>query len=104
MDSWESDEGLYTRDEFIERKQMYTKSIDQLKEKIQEAKKNAPEPIDYSVHIANIHSIIDCLRNEEISADEKNKFLKQYIERIDYDIIDFGDRKGGKPVLDIYLY
>lgn len=104
MDSWESDEGLYTRDEFIERKQMYTKSIDQLKEKIQEAKKNAPEPIDYSVHIANIHSIIDCLRNDEISAAEKNVFLKQYIERIDYDIIDFGERKGGKPVLDIYLY
>lgn len=104
MDSWESDEGLYTRDEFIERKQMYTRSADELKEKIQEAKKNAPEPIDYSVKIANIHSIIDCLRDDEISAAEKNVFLKQYIERIDYDIVDFGERRGGKPVLDIYLY
>ena len=102
MDSWESEDGMYTRDEFIERKQMYTQSIDALKEKIAEAKKNAPAPVDYSEQITTLHAIIDCINNEDIDAKSKNVFLKQFIEKITYDTIDNGVNKK-VPVLEVFL-
>lgn len=103
FDSWEADDGTYTRDEFIERKQMYAATIDNLKAKIQAEKKAAPAPVDYEERIVTLHSMIDCIKNPELSAKDKNDFLKKYIEKIDYDVIDYGVNKGGKPVLDVYL-
>lgn len=100
MDSWKSEDGLYTRDEFIERKQMYNATIEKLKERIKEEKQNAPAPIDYSEMIKSVHEMIDCLNNPSISAKVKNDFLKQ---RIDYDVEDYGNRKDGKVLLDLYL-
>lgn len=102
MDSWESEDGMYTRDEFIERKQMYTQNIDTLKTKIAEAKKNAPAPVDYSEQITTLHAILDCINNQDIDAKSKNVFLKQLISKITYDIIDNGVNKK-VPVLEVFL-
>lgn len=102
MDSWESEDGMYTRDEFIERKQMYTKSIEALKAKMEEAKKNVPAPIDYSARITTLHAIIDCINNQDVDAKSKNIFLKQLIEKITYDTIDNGVNKK-VPVLEVFL-
>lgn len=103
LDSWESDDGIYTKDEFIERKVMYTQSIDQIKKQIQELKASAPEPVDYKAQIVNLHAMIDCINNPDISAKEKNEFLKEFIDRIEYDSIDLGAQKGAKLLLDIHL-
>ena len=101
MDSWEADDGMYTRDEFIERKQMYTANIEALKTKIAEAKKNAPAPVDYQVQIETIHSILECLLNEDIDAKAKNVFLKQFIDKITYDTIDNGVNNK-VPILEVF--
>ena len=82
---------------------MYTVAIEKLKEKIKDAKENAPEPVDYEEKITNIHAVIDCIKRDDISAVAKNEFLKKFISRIDYDVIDYGNRKGGKAILDVYL-
>lgn len=103
FDSWEADDGTYTRDEFIERKQMYTKTIETLKEQIKEAKTAFPEPVDYKAQIVNLHAMIDCIKKPDMDAKAKNDFLKQYIEKITYDVIDYGRNKGGKPVLTVFL-
>ena len=103
FDSWEADDGTYTRDEFIERKQMYVADIDKIKAQIKEAKNNAPAPVNYEEQITNLHAMIDCLTDPKLDAKEKNDFLKEFIERIDYDVIDYGRKKGGKPILDIRL-
>lgn len=93
----------YTRDEFIERKQHYNQIIDELKKQIQEAQNAFPEPVNYSEQIVNLHAMIDCVKDPDISAKKKNDFLKQYIDRITYDAIDYGRSKGGKPVLEVFL-
>lgn len=93
----------YTRDEFIERKQSYNERIDKLKKQIQEAIEAAPEPVNYAEQIVNLHAMIDCLKDPDISANAKNKFLKRFIDKISYDTIDYGQRKGGKVVLDVIL-
>lgn len=101
FDSFE--EGLYTKDEFIERKQRYNQTIEAIKKQIQEAKMAVPAPVDYSEQIVNIHAMIDCLRDQEISAKDKNDFLKQYMDIIKYDSVNLGHKKGARPVLDVYL-
>jgi hypothetical protein len=103
MDEYESDDSPYTRDEFIERKQKYTALIDSLKQQIREAKENAPAAIDYSEQIVNLHAIIDCIQDPEVDAKAKNVFLKKFIDRIEYDTLDFGQNKGGKAIMDVYL-
>lgn len=103
FDSWEADDGTYTKEEFIERKQLYTQGITQLKDKIKEAKASAPAPVNYEEQIINIHAMIECIRNPLIEAQDKNDFLKKYIDKITYDVIDFGERCGGKPILEIFL-
>lgn len=102
MDSWESEDGMYTKEEFIERKQMYTSGIDALKAKIAEAKENAPAKIDYSEQIITLHAILDCISNPDLDAKAKNVFLKRYIEKITYDVIDNGVNKK-VPVLEVFL-
>ena len=94
---------IYTRDEFIERKQIYAQTIDGLKEQIQIAKANLPATVDYSEKIFTLHQMIETLKNPDIDAKAKNNFLRNYIEDIKYDVIDFGRGKGGKPVLDVIL-
>ena len=103
FDSWESDDGTYTKEEFIERKQMYTQTIDKLKQQIKEFKENTPKPVNYEERIETIHAIIDTLNDPEMDAKTKNVFLKQNIERIEFDSIDLGHNKGSKPVVDIFL-
>lgn len=102
MDSWESEDGMYTRDEFIERKQMYTQKIDTLKEQIASAKKNAPAPSDYQEQIKTMEAIIACITDPDIEPKEKNIFLKKFIDKITYDVIDGGVNKK-KPVLEVFL-
>lgn len=102
FDSWESDDGLYTRDEFIERKQMYAAAIEKLKAQLKEAKENAPEPVDYQEKIVSLHQVIDCIKDDSIPAKDKNVFLKQNLNKITYDLIDLGRGKGAIPVLDVF--
>lgn len=102
MDSWESEEGLYTKEEFIERKQMYTSGMEALKAKIAEAKENAPAKVDYSEQITTLKMIIDCINNDEIDAKSKNTILKQHIDKITYDVIDNGVNKK-VPVLELFM-
>lgn len=97
------EDGTYTKNEFIERKQKYNEDIETLKKQIREAKANIPEPVNYEEQIINLHAMIDCLTNPDIPAKEKNDFLKEYIEDVKYDVIDYGRNKGGKPVLDVFL-
>lgn len=103
FESWEADDGTYTKEEFLERKQIYVQTIDSLKAQIEEARKNAPAPVDYEAMITNIHAIIGNLSDPDLDARSKNDFMKQFIDRIEFDAIDFGKGKGGAPVLDIYF-
>ena len=93
----------YTREDFIERKQINANAIAEMKDQIKKAKENMPEEIDYSEKIATLHEMIEKIKDKDIDAQAKNDFLKEYIEDVKYDILDYGRGKGGKPVLDIHF-
>ena len=101
FDDYEDD--VYTKAEFVERKQLYNQSIEELKKKITEAKATLPAPVNYEETIRNLHEMIDCITNPDVSAKMKNDFLKQFIDYITFDSIDLGRNKGATPILDIYL-
>ena len=103
FDSWESEDGMYTREEFIERKLMYNTAIDTLKTQIEEAEKTSPAQVDFEERIATLHRLIDCLKDDSIAAQEKNIFMKQVVGKIMFDSIDNGYGKGATPVLTVYL-
>lgn len=94
---------IYTRDEFIERKQKYARDMAELKEQIRIARENLPQTVDYPERITTIHRLIETIGSTGLSAGEKNSFLKEYIEDIKYSVIDYGPGKGGKPVLEVLL-
>lgn len=95
--------GIYTQDEFVERKGILTERIDSLSKAFEEEKKNVPNEIDYTDKIIKFSEVINSLQDDTIDARHKNDLLKEIIKRIKYDCIDYGRNKGGKPVLDIFL-
>lgn len=97
------EDDVYTRDEFIERKQHYNEKIDKLKKQIQEARKSTPEPVNYSEQIANLYAMIGCIKDQNLSAREKNNFLKGFISKITYDSESYGPGRGGKAILEVFL-
>ena len=97
------DDGVYTKEEFVERKQIFHQRIESIKGKIAEAKATAPKAVNYEETIGNLKSMIECLQNPNLSAKEKNDFLKRFIDYITFDSIDFGWARGAKPVLEIFL-
>lgn len=103
FESWEADDGTYTREEFIERKGMYNTTIENLKLEIEAMKKATPSPVDYEELITTYHAAIEYLGNPDIDAKTKNMFLKSFIDKIEFDTIDLGRGKGAEPVLDIHF-
>lgn len=97
------EDGIYTKEEFAERKGVLTEKIDSLSKAIKEEKKNAPQQVDYTEKIIKFSEVIESLQDDKIDARHKNDLLKDIIKRIEYDCIDYGRNKGGKPVLDIFL-
>ena len=95
--------GIYTKEEFIERKQILTDRVNTAKDGLEEYKARVPAPVDYREKIVRLTECLDALKDPEVSAQHKNDLLKGVVSRIEYDCIDLGRQKGGKILLDVYL-
>ena len=103
FDSWEADDGTYTREEFLERKGIYTRTIEYLNAEITKMQNETPAVIDYEEQISTFHTAIEYLKDQDAEAKEKNDFFKTFIEKIELDTIDLGTGKGSTPVLEIHF-
>lgn len=79
--------GTYTEEVFVKRNKALRAQMEELRSKIYEAKQNLPKEIDYKKKIIRLQDAIAGLRNDEISAEEKNRLLKAIVQRIDYEFI-----------------
>lgn len=93
--------GIYTEDEFLQRKQTLTQRIDALQEEIYLERKSVPEEVNHQEQIYKFSRVIECLRSPNVNARHKNDLLKGIIKDIDYDCIDLGHRQGGQVTLTI---
>lgn len=95
--------GVYTKDEFIERKNVITDKIDAIRSAIEEHKHKMPARVDYQEKIIKFSEVIESLADDGVSAKHKNVLLQDIITRIEYDCTDLGRQRGGDVILDIYL-
>ena len=95
--------GIYTDEEFLERKATLTKRIEDLTEELFSEKRSVPDEIDYVETVYTYRRIIESLKDSSINARHKNNLLKDIIKKIEYDCIDLGARRGGTLLLDVHF-
>ena len=81
-DSYE--QGIYTANEFISRRQQATRELEQLQQQLDTAQANLTKPAPKD-QIRRLHDVVNSLNDPEIPAREKNKFLKSFVRAIWYD-------------------
>ena len=60
------------------------KEKEEVKEAMCNARKSMPDPVDYGEKLVRFRAAFEALEDTEKSADDKNRLLKDCIERIDY--------------------
>lgn len=96
--------GIYTQDEFLERKNAVNVEINELKAAIEKQQNSMPAATDYEEKIYTFTNVLESLHDETIDAKHKNILLKQIIERIELTITcDYGRQRGCDFDLDIFL-
>lgn len=93
--------GIYTKEEFMERKAILNDRIEKLKTNIKDQENKCPAKVDYQELICKFTEVVNALTNPEVSAKRKNDLLKGIIKRIEYDAEDLGRSKGTAITLDI---
>lgn len=95
---------IYTEAEFLERKNILNDEIAEHEKKLEELKKKVPQKTDYREKISSFNRIIELLDDDPTkNADELNILIKNFISKIEYDVEDLGQQKGGIISLDIFL-
>ena len=95
--------GIYTKQEFMERKGVLSERIEAMQGSIENIKKRLPPPVDYKEKILRVSEALSALEDPDVPAKAKNDLLKTVIRKIEYDCVDFGRNKGGEVHLDVYL-
>lgn len=90
--------GIYTTDEFVERKTLHNSKIESIQKQIEHLKNSLPEHSEYHEKIIMLSEALDSLLDNNIPATVKNEYLKRIIDRID-----FSRESDDDFVLDIYL-
>lgn len=75
---------IYTKDIFLKRNEKLAIEREELKKQIKILEEQYIPPINYKEKIATFNDVVKALKDETISAKEKNILLKSIIERIDY--------------------
>lgn len=95
--------GIYTDDEFLERKAVLTDRIEKMEAAILEESKKKPDNVDYGEKIIKFSECVEALKDPDIDGKAKNNLLKEIIERIEYESNDLGRNKGTEVILDVRL-
>ena len=96
------EEGIYTSTEFTERKTVWANRIKRLANELEELQQTKPKEIDYKEKIVSFSKAVEMLKDDAISAKEKNIFLKTIIEKITYERKSTS-RSGGEITLTVFL-
>ena len=74
----------YTKEVFLKRNEKLDQERQALKKQIEYLKENVVEPVNYEEKIMMFNHVIEYIKNDDVSAKEKNILLKNVIERIEY--------------------
>jgi hypothetical protein len=78
------EEGIYTANEFIERKAKHNATLESLERQMIELENSIPEKEEYEEKIIMFTEALDSLLDEDLDAEVKNEYLKRIIKRIEF--------------------
>lgn len=96
---------VYTQDVFDRRNAKLRAKMEECQSAIYKAKSSLPQDVDYEERVVTLEQAIAALKNNELTADQKNKILKSIIEKIEYTSIPAGTGKKGETpfTLEVFL-
>lgn len=96
---------VYTQDVFDRRNAKLRAKIEECQSAIYKTKSNLPQNVDYEERVVTLEQAIAALKNNELSAADKNKIMKSIIEKVEYTSIPAGQGKKGETpfTLEIFL-
>ena len=92
----------YTPELFEKRNAALREKMKQCEIQIDETRRTMPKPIDYAERIIALEDAIKALRDDNMSCEEKNQFLKKIVEKIEITTFPLPKRSTG-CTLDITL-
>lgn len=96
FDEWE--EVGITPNEFAERKAYLNSKIETVKKQLKELESAIPEQEEYQEKLVRLHEALDMLKDDSISNEAKNEFLKSIIRTIK-----FSRENDFEFILDVFL-
>lgn len=97
FDSWEDEK--ITDNEFVQRKAIHNKKIENIKKQMEELEYSIPEREEYEDKIMLLSEALVAITDESLDADIKNEYLKRIIDRIE-----FSRENNSEFILDIDLH
>ena len=92
----------YTQELFDKRNSALRIKMEDCEQRIKKAKLSMPNAIDYKEKVVQLKQAIQALKDDSMSVEEQNKFLKVIIDRIELQTTDCGFNKTDLK-LDIFL-
>ena len=92
------EDGLYSANDFVERKAKHNDTIESLQKQIFELENSIPEKEEYEEKLIMFSDALNALLDETLDADIKNEYLKQIFE-----VIEFSRENDTEFILDVQL-
>ena len=92
------EDGIYSANEFVERKAKHNASIESYEKQIAELENTIPEKEEYEDVIMLLSEALDSLLDDSLDAEIKNEYLKRIISKIE-----FSRENNEEFILDVYL-
>lgn len=92
------EEGIYSANEFVQRKAVHNERIESIRAQIEALEDSIPEKEAYEEKILALSDALGALLDEGLDADVKNAYLKQIVDRIE-----FTRENNDEFILDLYL-
>ena len=92
------EDGIYSANEFVERKAKHNVTIEALQKQIFELENSIPEKEEFEEKIILLSNALDALLDEDLDAEVKNEYLKSIIDKIE-----FSRENNEEFILDVFL-
>lgn len=92
------EDGIYSANDFVERKAKHNATIDTLQKQIFELENSIPEKEEFEEKLIMFSDALNALCDENLDADIKNEYLKQIFEKIE-----FSRENNAEFILDIEI-
>ena len=76
--------GRYTPDVFDKRNSVLRQKMEDCQERIYKAKATMPKEVNYAERIVMLENAIAAMKDDNVSAEEKNRLIKAIVERIEF--------------------